>query len=646
MQAQPTPVAATPTAPPTPPVAPAAEGEIPNDVRLRLKGLLIRPVRTAERLEHTRKIFGAAKVAEVWADDRPAVAAGYDKIARTLDTIADPAIHEKARQHIAERLPASYVTAAEAAHYPDGRAADLPHPDWVRAPAAPAPVAAPPPAEAPAPDYESAAAIQVRLQGQVAAIFERLKNEHAWLPSEGGDGLQKTFANMKPSEPAVQPLPEIPPDVRERLDGWVRPAQETAAKVAEIRSNPLLGARYAAEHWMDARPSIAALYDSIPNSLRAIDDDTNREAARQYLVERIPKSYVTPAEADFFRDGKSADIPTPEWARDPMPVPNHQDTLTIRRDGPTLIVMHGALLADRFGIARDANASYADTVNTDVNGYVHTYGKLMGASVRDEKHPGADDTVNISAKQNFETVVLLSSLQKDHGWTIAEDGRTATKRFENMRHPTTANESTAASLRAYRHSGALCTVMHGETIASSILVSYRDSGTALAARVSAEADAYVARFRNTNGLPDPGNQERGLHPAVDPATGNPRYATAAGEQLAIALERRDLKQALDVLRPLSVKNAQIAAIDAGLSVGRSKNKPEFFADIQSQLLQATRPPERVPLAVVAALEGQDGKQHNLAPGNEPGAYWSAKTPARQETQPDKPPARPKVARER
>ena len=69
---------------------------------------------------------------------------------------------------------------------------------------------------------------------------------------------------------------------------------------------------------------------------------------------------------------------------------------------------------------------------------------------------------------------------------------------------------------------------------------------------------------------------------------NPRYSTAAGENLAKALKRRDLKAAIDVLRPLSLQKAQVAATEAGLSVPHSSSKQRFFADIQSQLLKATR----------------------------------------------------------
>jgi hypothetical protein len=83
--------------------------------------------------------------------------------------------------------------------------------------------------------------------------------------------------------------------------------------------------------------------------------------------------------------------------------------------------------------------------------------------------------------------------------------------------------------------------------------------------------------------------------------GNPRYSTAAGENLAKALKRRDLKAAIDVLRPLSLQKAQIAATEAGLSVPHSSSKQRFFADIQSQLLKATHALAREPAPETAAV---------------------------------------------
>jgi hypothetical protein len=82
---------------------------------------------------------------------------------------------------------------------------------------------------------------------------------------------------------------------------------------------------------------------------------------------------------------------------------------------------------------------------------------------------------------------------------------------------------------------------------------------------------------------------------------NPRYSTAAGENLAKALERRDLKAAIDVLRPLSLHKAQVAATEAGLSVPYSATKQCFFADIQSQLLKAKRALAREPAPETAAV---------------------------------------------
>jgi len=143
------------------------------------------------------------------------------------------------------------------------------------------------------------------------------RGAQSWFVPERGD-LAK-FEKWQAQPPKTDQAAELPKRVQDRLDIWVGMTQGAAEKVEEIRTNPVLGTRYAAEYWMDARPAIAETYDRIGNALGSIKDDTNRETARQYLADRIPQSYVNQAEADFFRDGKAADLPPPAWARGPVP---------------------------------------------------------------------------------------------------------------------------------------------------------------------------------------------------------------------------------------------------------------------------------------------------------------------------------------
>ena len=109
-------------------------------------------------------------------------------------------------------------------------------------------------------------------------------------------------------------------------------------------------------------------------------------------------------------------------------------------------------------------------------------------------------------------------------------------------------------------------------------------------------------------------------PQPDGTPRNPRYSTAAGENLAKALKRRDLKVAIDVLRPLSLQKAQVAATEAGFSVPHSASKQRFFADIQSQLLKATRALAREPAPEkVAVTEKSPNPEREAAipgPGNQ------------------------------
>jgi antirestriction protein ArdC len=240
---------------------------------------------------------------------------------------------------------------------------------------------------------------------------------------------------VQPPGPTEAPDIDIPLRVRIRLEALLSKPKETLAKLEEVRKT--LGTRYVAEVWIDARPEIAATYERMGKLLGTVPDDQHREAVRRYLVDRLPSSYVTLAEAEFFRGDRGADLPRPNWAQGPVPyVPD---------------------------------------------------------------------------------VVPL---------------------------PGTPSPPTSA-------------------------------------RPPADGRAPA---------PQPEGTPR-----------NPRYSTAAGENLAKALKRRDLKAAIDVLRPLSLQKAQIAAIEAGLSVPHSSSKQRFFADIQSQLLKATRALAREPAPEKAAV---------------------------------------------
>jgi antirestriction protein ArdC len=238
----------------------------------------------------------------------------------------------------------------------------------------------------------------------------------------------------QPPGPAGASDIDIPIRVRMRLEALLSKPKETLAKLEEVRKT--LGTRYVAEVWIDARPEVAATYERMGKLLGTVPDDQHREAARRYLVDRLPSSYVTPAEAEFFRGDLSADLPRPNWAQGPVPhVPD---------------------------------------------------------------------------------VIPL---------------------------PGTASPPTSA--------------------------------------------------------PPPADSPAPAAPEGTPRS--PRYSSAAGENLAKALERRDLKAAIDVLRPLSLQKAQIAATEAGLSVPYSATKQRFFADIQSQLLKATRVLAREPAPEKAAI---------------------------------------------
>ena len=220
----------------------------------------------------------------------------------------------------------------------------------------------------------------------------------------------------------------IPLRVRTRLEALLSKPKEALAKLEEVRKT--LGTRYVAEVWIDARPEIAATYERMGKLLGTVPDDQRREAARCYLADRLPSSYVTPAEAEFFRGDRGADLPLPNWAQGP--VPHVPDAVPL---------------------------------------------------------PGTPSPPSPARPP--------------------VDGRAP--------------------------------------------------------------------------APQPEGTPR-----------NPRYSTAAGENLAKALKRRDLKAAIDVLRSLSLQKAQVAATEAGLSVPYSSSKQRFFADIQSQLLKATRALAREP----------------------------------------------------
>ncbi len=238
-----------------------------------------------------------------------------------------------------------------------------------------------------------------------------------------------------PPGPAGASDTYIPLRVRTRLEALLRKPKEALTKLEEVRKT--LGTRYVAEIWIDARSEVAATYERMGKLLGTVPDDQHREAARRYLVDRLPSSYVTPAEAEFFRGDLSADLPLPNWAQ--RQVPHVPDVVPL---------------------------------------------------------------------------------------------------------PNTPGPPTSA------------------------------------------------------GPPADG---RAPPPQPEGIPGNPRYSTAAGESLAKALERRDLKAAIDVLRPLSLQKAQVAATEAGLSVPYSATKQRFFADIQSQLLKATRALAKEPASERAAV---------------------------------------------
>lgn len=125
--------------------------------------------------------------------------------------------------------------------------------------------------------------------------------------------------------------PIIPDQVRRRADQLLLPITEA---IQAIRSARALGSqgRYAAEAWALRRDAVARSANKIATLIKSIPDPANREALRLTLADQWPDSFVTPQEAAYFGDDRSADIAPPLWARTAKPnTPTGQNNETSTR---------------------------------------------------------------------------------------------------------------------------------------------------------------------------------------------------------------------------------------------------------------------------------------------------------------------------
>jgi hypothetical protein len=108
----------------------------------------------------------------------------------------------------------------------------------------------------------------------------------------------------------------IPEPIRHRLDLLAKRPREIADRIKQARR---LGARYAAEVWRDQRGYVLVDYLRAIDALNTIADPARFQAVYQYLVSRLPASFVSQAEVQYFTP------PAPDIA--PLDVPGPQGDL-------------------------------------------------------------------------------------------------------------------------------------------------------------------------------------------------------------------------------------------------------------------------------------------------------------------------------
>ena len=112
--------------------------------------------------------------------------------------------------------------------------------------------------------------------------------------------------------------PEIPPDIIQHADALLAPVVEAQRAIQTARNAYGESSGRAGDTWTDFRAKVIDAYAKMGKVLDSIPDPANREALRRYFADRIPDSFVN-ANESAFRGERTANVPPPAWAKNPVP---------------------------------------------------------------------------------------------------------------------------------------------------------------------------------------------------------------------------------------------------------------------------------------------------------------------------------------